>query len=80
MQGAGAGWQLLEWIRVWLSDRKQRVVLNGEASEWAEVLSGDPQGSVLILILVGCCLEMNEGIFAFKDGTGTVGAAGKVIG
>ena len=46
-RGLGLGGRLLEWIRVWLSDRKQRVVLNGEASEWAEVLSGVSQGSVL---------------------------------
>lgn len=35
------------WIASWLTNRKQRVVLLGEASEWAEVLSGVPQGSVL---------------------------------
>ena len=32
---------------MWLSDRKQRVVLNGEESKWSEVLSEVPQGSVL---------------------------------
>ena len=29
--------RVLEWFRVWLEDRKQRVVLNGEASEWDDV-------------------------------------------
>ena len=35
-RGLGLGGKLLEWIRMWLSNRRQRVVLNGEASEWAE--------------------------------------------
>ena len=39
--------KVLNWIRSWLSNRKQRTVLNGEASEWGAVHSGVPQGSVL---------------------------------
>ena len=42
---------LLEWIENWLSGRKQRVVLEGELSEWADVLSSVLQGSVLGAIL-----------------------------
>ena len=30
-----------------LNGRKQRVVINGKASEWTNVLSGIPQGSIL---------------------------------
>ena len=42
---------LLRWIKNFLSERKQRVVLNGISSDWTDVISGVPQGSVLGQIL-----------------------------
>ena len=43
----GVGGRVQHWVRQWLTERKQRVVLNGEASDLAAVESGVPQGSVL---------------------------------
>ena len=42
----GVHGHLLTWIKNWLTGRLQRVILNGEFSDWMEVLSGVPQGSV----------------------------------
>jgi hypothetical protein len=36
-----------DWIKHFLMSRKQRVIVDGEASDWAPVASGVPQGTVL---------------------------------
>ena len=47
----GIGHDVINWIGKWLTHRKQRVIVDGEISNWKSVLSGVPQGSVLGPIL-----------------------------
>ena len=43
----GVTGKILRWIETFLTDRKQRVCVEGSLSNWEDVLSGIPQGSVL---------------------------------
>ena len=54
LQKCGINGQVGNWIKAFLENRKQRVVIRGYSSDELDVLSGVPQGSVLgpILFLI----------------------------
>ena len=51
LKAHGIGNDVINWIEEWLIHRRQRVIVDGEISNWKSVLSRVPQGSVLGRIL-----------------------------
>ena len=47
LETIGMSGNLLKLFQSFLSDRQQRVVLNGQHSNWAPVLAGVAQGLIL---------------------------------
>jgi hypothetical protein len=47
LKASGITGRLLDWLKDYLAERQQRVIINGEHSEWGRLNAGVPQGSVL---------------------------------
>lgn len=47
LSGIGCSDHICKWFSSYLSGRRQRVVINGETSDWASIYAGVPQGSIL---------------------------------
>ena len=81
----GIGGKVWDWIREWLRDRCQSVLVNGHRSSWRAVTSGVPQGSVLgpILFLVfinDLELDITNQVFKFADDTKLLGKVDSIQG
>ena len=67
----GVNVKLLLLLRSYLANRKQRVVINGSESEWGNIESGVPQGSLGPLFFLIYIHDLEKGIKShinFADG------------
>ena len=66
--------QLLNWIGNYLSERKQRVVINNTNSDWCDIKAGVPQGSILgplffLVYINDIITDIQSNIKLFADDT-----------
>ena len=64
--------EITGWIRSFHTNRKQHVSVNGNESDWSDVASGIPQGSVLgpilfIIYINDIVEQLKSGIYLFAD-------------
>ena len=50
-------YKAIYWLKSYLSDRKQRVVVKGKCSRWTDVRSGTPEGGILSPLLFVCFIN-----------------------
>ena len=67
MHAYGFSLKSLALVKSYLSNRRQRVTLNGVCSSWKDICIGVPQGSILGSLLFN--IYINDVMFDFGEGT-----------
>jgi ribonucleases P/MRP protein subunit RPP40 len=83
LNALGIEGKLAVWIQGWLRDRRQRVILRGNVSDWEKVHSGVPQGSVLGPLLFTVYIndldeELINRVSKFADDTKVLGEVNNI--
>ena len=55
--------ELINWIEAFITNRRQKVAVNGKESNWLKVMSGISQGSVLGPLLFVCFIHTRPARF-----------------
>ena len=74
LKSLGIEGNVLNWIKAWLSNRQQRVVIDGKNSNYKNVTSDVPQGSVLgpiffLIYINDLDVNITNNISKFADDT-----------
>ena len=74
LESIGFRGSLLSWVKNYLSERKQRVVINNSTSSWRDINAGVPQGSILgpllfIVFINDILTDINSTMKLFADDT-----------
>ena len=77
LRDMGCSESLLKWFKSYLSNRRQRVVLNGLASEWSFIMAGVPQSSILgpllfLVYITDIVNELQAHVRLFADDTSAI--------
>ena len=74
LQNVGISGCLLQWFSSYLSGRKQRIIIPGASSDWANFQAGVPQGSILgpllfLLYINDIVVNIKANVRLFADDT-----------
>jgi len=84
LQAYGIRGNLLKWIEDHLAIHQRKVIVRNEESEWCDVISGVPQGSVLGPLLFAICVNdlpviVKSLMFHFADDTKNITCSLNII-